>query len=415
MTLTQANGRFTSMLVKRRPFTPDEVGRTAQWAGRSGLFALSAAPGLNEGQRNPYQIYLALDDPRKEATFLAAYPLSVAPVDDDRPFFFRYSAWRELAGLFSRDPAVRSRVPPMEQSLLALFVVIRLPRCCACSCRCDSWPGARRARRRTLFFAGLGIGHGGGIALLQRFGLFLGQSARCRWCWPAAARQRALEARASSEAASACAYALGPSSWRRCCCSRPFAPARPALPGQGRHHVPARLSDGVLLGRSPHRPGRPEAQCRGGAGRVNSVFSVLARCSAAFSITWDAGAAAGVRAHLPGRGHRLAGDRTVAGGLVPHPTLSQTGGGTAGFSRLSCWAAARAGSSRPLQYRRRGRWTGRLVRPLLLQGLDWDCSFARCSCALGHRLRRALVLHRRRRRPARLRASSSFFCSGRRS
>jgi len=176
VTLTQLNGRFTSLLVKRSPFTPDEVLRVAQWAGRSGLFRVSAGPGLNAGQRNPYQIFLALDDPAKEETFLRAYPLSIAPVDDDRPFFFRYSAWRELGGLVSSDPWVRSRVPPMERSLLALFVVIG-----ATALLCVQLPlrflsqRPSRAPRHAVYFAGLGLGYMAvEIALLQTFGLFLG-------------------------------------------------------------------------------------------------------------------------------------------------------------------------------------------------------------------------------------------------
>ena len=176
MTLTQANGRFTSMLVQRRPFTPGQVRRVSEWAGRHAFFGVSAAPELNGGQANAYQAFLSLDDPQREAAFLRAYPLAIAPVDDDRPFFFRYSAWHELGGLFSRDPWVRSRVPPMEKSLLALLVVIG-----GAALLCVQLPLRLMSRRpprpwrHAVFFAGLGIGYMAvEIALLQRFGLFLG-------------------------------------------------------------------------------------------------------------------------------------------------------------------------------------------------------------------------------------------------
>jgi hypothetical protein len=176
MTLTQSNGRFTAMLVQRRPFTPDQVGRVAGWSARHAFFGVSAAPGLNAGRTNAYQAFLSLDDARREAAFLRAYPLAIAPVDDDRPFFFRYSAWHELGGLFSRDPWVRSRVPPMEESLLALFVVVG-----AAALLCVQLPlrlmsrRPPRSPRYAAFFAGLGVGYMAvEIALLQRFGLFLG-------------------------------------------------------------------------------------------------------------------------------------------------------------------------------------------------------------------------------------------------
>jgi spermidine synthase len=176
MTLTEPSGRFTSMLVKRRPFTAEEIRRVADWAGPNPFFGLSAAPGMNEGGHNAYQLFLSLDDPRREAAFVAAYPLAIGPVDDDRPFFFRYSAWHELGMLFSGDAWVRSRVPPMELSLLALFVVIGAAAllCVQLPLRLMSQPPPR-SRRLAVYFAGLGIGYMAvEIALLQTFGLFLG-------------------------------------------------------------------------------------------------------------------------------------------------------------------------------------------------------------------------------------------------
>ena len=107
---------------------------------------------------------------------MRAYPLSIAPVDDDRPFFFRYSSWRELGGLFSADPVMRARVPPMERSVVALLIVIG-----AAALLCVQLPlrllsrRPPRPRRHAAFFAGLGLGYMAvEIALLQRFGLFLG-------------------------------------------------------------------------------------------------------------------------------------------------------------------------------------------------------------------------------------------------
>jgi spermidine synthase len=169
------SGNFTAMLVKKTPFTPDERRRLAAWANASPHFRVSAAPDVNARGDGFYQIFLGLSDPAKERAFVAAYPFDISPATDDRPFFFKHSSWGHLL------PGDRrfSGLPVMELSLVLLAVAIG-----AVAVVCIHLPlrflvvrGARLPTRGRygLFFAAIGIGFFAvEIALLQRFGLFLG-------------------------------------------------------------------------------------------------------------------------------------------------------------------------------------------------------------------------------------------------
>ena len=174
--VTQRNGIFTALLVKRTPFTPAELDRLESWAGRSPYFSISAGPRLNQRGENMYQLFLTRGDAREEARFVAAYPVDISPPRDDRPFFFHYSYWRHL---FRPDPVVRDNVPVMEWSLVllsglvgllaALGIYLPLRRLAAGGLR------TRGAWRWVVFFAGTGVGYMAlEIAFLQKFGLFLG-------------------------------------------------------------------------------------------------------------------------------------------------------------------------------------------------------------------------------------------------
>ena len=174
--LTARNGQFVAMLVKRTPFTEAEQERVSSWAERSPFFALSASPNIDAGRANVYQAFLALDEPSLEARFVLAYPFDVRPVDDDRPFFFKYSLWNHL---FTKDPMLRGSVPVMEYTVLLLLLTSG---CAALLCVYLPlrWLYRREGRaphasRYGLFFASTGLGYMAvEIALLQKFGLFLG-------------------------------------------------------------------------------------------------------------------------------------------------------------------------------------------------------------------------------------------------
>jgi spermidine synthase len=174
--LTQRNGIFTAMLVKRTPFTGEEQDRLERWAEKSPLFGVSAGPRVNGRGENMYQLFLSLADPGREAAFVAAYPLDISPPGDDRPFFFHYSFWRHL---FGRDPVLRDSFPVMEASLVVLSVIVALAAVLGIFVPLRSLARsgleAPGAGRYAVFFAGTGVGYMAlEIALLQKFGLFLG-------------------------------------------------------------------------------------------------------------------------------------------------------------------------------------------------------------------------------------------------
>jgi len=174
--VTQSNGIFTALLVKRTPFTPADLDRLEAWAARSPYYSISAGPRLNQRGENMYQLFLTRGGAREEARFVAAYPVDISPADDDRPFFFHYSYWRHL---FRPDPVVKDNVPVMEWSLVllsaivgvvaALGIYVPLRRLAAGGLRTP------HAGRWVVFFAGTAVGYMAlEIAFLQKFGLFLG-------------------------------------------------------------------------------------------------------------------------------------------------------------------------------------------------------------------------------------------------
>jgi len=174
--LTQEGGNFTALLVKRSPFTAAEQQRLARWAEGNPFFSVSAAPGLEPGDRDYYQIFLGLNDPRQEARFVAAWPFDISPVSDDRPFYFKYSFWWHS---FPSAPIVWVFTPVMEYSVILLTLLIA-----AAAYVCVYLPlwylaahGLRSpgTGRYGVFFAATGLGYLAiEIALLQKFGLFLG-------------------------------------------------------------------------------------------------------------------------------------------------------------------------------------------------------------------------------------------------
>jgi hypothetical protein len=175
VTITDVRGSFTALLVKRRPFTEGELSHLQAWASGDRFFRISAGPPWN-AQANIYQAFLALGDPRREAAFINAYPFDISPVDDDRPFFFKYSFWSDL---LPRRPIEAENVPIMELSLLLLLgmaaiagvVFVLLPLHGLSITEKQSLGTARLVA----FFAGLGLGYMAlEIALLQKFSLFLG-------------------------------------------------------------------------------------------------------------------------------------------------------------------------------------------------------------------------------------------------
>jgi spermidine synthase len=176
VTLTAApNPNFTALLVKKAPFSADELAKLAAWTAQNPYVKLSAAPGLPP-DASEYQRFLMLDDPRLERAYARTYPWDIRPTTDDRPFFFRHSYWWHV---FATNRVLWASVPVMEYSLLVLLLVIALAvvLCIYLPLRflCGKAPEGFAARRHAVYFAGCGIGYLAiEVAYMQRFGLFLG-------------------------------------------------------------------------------------------------------------------------------------------------------------------------------------------------------------------------------------------------
>src|SRR6266852_2509987 len=176
MMLTEADGAFTALLVKKAPFTPAEQQRLEAWTSGTRFFKLSAGPRINSQRGNAYQIFLSLRDPRDERDFIMNYPFDISPAEDTRPFFFKNSFWWHV---FPSSPMIWGHTPVMEYSILLLLIIISFAAllCIYIPLRYLAKLGmhARGTQRYGLFFAGTGIGYLAiEIALLQKFGLFLG-------------------------------------------------------------------------------------------------------------------------------------------------------------------------------------------------------------------------------------------------
>jgi hypothetical protein len=181
--LSQKDGRFVALLVKKTPFTKDEQDRLAQWTAHNPFIKLLVAPQLAPSGRNIYQFFLeAPNDICREAVY-EHIPFNIRPATDDTPFFFNFSRWSHLPFIieFSRWAGLagmKNNVPVMETTLIVMFCLVA-----AAALLCVYLPlrylhranAAPTPRRHGFIFAGTALGYlAVEIALLQKFGLFLG-------------------------------------------------------------------------------------------------------------------------------------------------------------------------------------------------------------------------------------------------
>ncbi len=80
------------LLVKRSPFTPDEVQRMRKFTDDNGLLLLLAPGGVEEST-----LSRLMDAPdAKLPRLLRELPLALNPVTDDNPFFFHFLRWPDV-------------------------------------------------------------------------------------------------------------------------------------------------------------------------------------------------------------------------------------------------------------------------------------------------------------------------------
>lgn len=103
---------WTDSLLKKSPFTREEVEAVKAWAARTQHavifhpFMQGEPPdrGLLRGE--PVFARMAFASPAERAELLARYPIDVSPVTDDRPYFYRFQRARGFVDLL-RDPQLQ--------------------------------------------------------------------------------------------------------------------------------------------------------------------------------------------------------------------------------------------------------------------------------------------------------------------
>jgi hypothetical protein len=169
-------------LMKKSPFTPEEVHRIQAYLG--GRVELLYSP-LEPRAGSLYHALLTAPDPR---TVYAAQAAQLAPTTDDRPFFNQHMRWSRITLTTVWDVFTQARLGRLaleDRPVAEVTVLVLLVQATLIAAVCIVLPLVRFARAGVraphrgcflLYFAGLGMGFILiEMALLQRFTLFLGQ------------------------------------------------------------------------------------------------------------------------------------------------------------------------------------------------------------------------------------------------
>jgi len=169
-----AFGALDTVLIFRKPLADAEVARVRTALSQTKLHALYI-PG--DAPSNEFGTLLKSPDP---AVFWRNYRYNIAPVDDDRPFFFYTVQPRDILeflkqGGQSADYKINRALPLLFEvlgiSILAIAVVLAFPPLLL-GARLPAEPGVRRF---LLYFVCIGAGYILiQVALIQKFILFLG-------------------------------------------------------------------------------------------------------------------------------------------------------------------------------------------------------------------------------------------------
>jgi len=162
--------RVATFILKKTPFTPEEVAQLRDESDTLG-FTVLYAPGQHEATNEYAQLVLAPD----RQAFYASYGKDVRPTTDDRPFFFHTTKIRDQfqtafgrSMLFGNGLSALMTLMAISLSFVVLFVVGPLA-LAGSDLRGAPWP------RWLLYFGLLGAGFMLiEVALLQRFVLLLG-------------------------------------------------------------------------------------------------------------------------------------------------------------------------------------------------------------------------------------------------
>ena len=173
-----------TLLVKARPFTPNEIGSVRQFIRTRG-FDPAYYPGISPGEANrrhrlpqPYYYQAAVAILNADRGFTSSYKFDITPATDDRPYFFHSFKWSSLDELWSLrihggialiDSTYLLLVGTLVQLVILSALLIILP-LIPKAVHLQSLP---RGRVLGYFFA-IGIGFiFVEIALIQKFILYL--------------------------------------------------------------------------------------------------------------------------------------------------------------------------------------------------------------------------------------------------
>ncbi len=168
----------STILVKREPFTPEEVSRFTTQLGDIDQGVLRYAPG---GDFDPSPVSEVASLPKADLDeWYDRYPYDVTPITDDGPFFWHFTPFGDVIRGFSdpidptdQEDSTGERVLVLLLAVAILFaaVFLLLP---FVAIR-QTWARLPRKPRSALYFACLGLGFMFfEITLIQRLTLFLG-------------------------------------------------------------------------------------------------------------------------------------------------------------------------------------------------------------------------------------------------
>ncbi|HVU03888.1 MAG TPA: hypothetical protein VHE30_19150 [Polyangiaceae bacterium] len=162
---------WAEVLIKRSPFTEDEVNTLRRWTEQR-RFDVVHDP-FHAGESALGSAVSSSHETREK--FLRGYPLEVGPVTDDAPFYFQYHHWKDLFGAsplgLPPPAAMWILLGSFLQVLLLSALLILYP-----LYRAGSGAAARGGRIGLFFYFGsLGLGFIlVEVALLQKLSVFLG-------------------------------------------------------------------------------------------------------------------------------------------------------------------------------------------------------------------------------------------------
>jgi spermidine synthase len=164
--------KMMAIELKRGTFTQQEQQSTLDFAQRSGIDVVYMPSRRSTG---PLEDFIRSSDKQR---IIDAFPMDISPTNDDRPYFFNYTKWRqpiESIRYLGHIPSVSQGNPFFILSQLLLSIVLSAALILVPLAKRVHLQG-RRARGYLLYFSGLGLGFISiEIAVIQKLTLFLGQ------------------------------------------------------------------------------------------------------------------------------------------------------------------------------------------------------------------------------------------------